>query len=120
MQIQFHTGKNLDVGEGLVRRIEAEVEDALARYGGQVTRVEFHLSDENAGRSAGMDKRCTLEARPAGQQPVAVTHRAASPYEACSGAVLKLATMLESRFGRSGSRKGGDSIRHLQVDEGPV
>lgn len=118
MQIQFHTDHNLDISDGLVQRIEADVEDALARHSEQITRVDIHLSDENAGRSGGLDKRCMMEARPAGHQPVAVTHHAASPYEACSGAVDKLATVLDTKYGRLDDRKGGESIRHLQVDEG--
>lgn len=120
MQIQFHADTDLDVSDGLVRRVEEELVSALARFSDQITRVEIHVSDESAARSGAADKRCMMEARPAGQQPVAVTHQAASPYEACAGAVHKLAAMLESRYGRSSSRKGGESIRHLEVDEGSV
>ena len=117
MQIQFHTDKSTDVSDGLLRRVETELDAAVARYSDQITRVDIHLSDENAARSGGLDKRCMLEARPAGQQPVAVTHHAASPYEACSGAIHKLAALLDSRYGRSDHRKGGESIRHLDVGE---
>src|SRR5829696_8201924 len=78
MQIQVHTDRNVDVSAGIIERIEAELESALSRFSDQITRVEVHLGDESAGRSGGADKRCMLEARPAGQQPVAVTHHAAS------------------------------------------
>jgi ribosome-associated translation inhibitor RaiA len=118
MQIQVHTDRNVDVSDGMVRRIEAELESALSRFRDQITRVEIHLGDENAGKSGGPDKRCTVEARPAGHQPVAVTHHAASLGEACSGAVQKLGTLLENRYGRADNRKGGQSIRHLEVGEG--
>ena len=118
MQIQVHTDRNVDVSNEVVQRIEAELESALSRFGDQITRVEVHLGDESAGRSAGTDKRCMLEARSAGQQPVAVTHHAASVGEACSGAVHKLETLLQSRYGRANNRKGGESIRHMQVHEG--
>ena len=118
MQIQIHTDRNLNVSDGMVRRIEAELESALSRFSDQITRVEVHLGDENAGKHGGIDKRCMVEARTAGKQPVAVTHHAASVGEACSGAIHKLETLIESSYGRSDSRKGGDTIRHLYVREG--
>ena len=118
MQIQVHTDKNVDVSDGVVRRIEAELGSALSRFSDHITRVDVHLGDESAGRSGETVKRCMLEARPAGQRPVAVTHHATSVGEACSGAVHKLETLLQSRYGRANNRKGGESIRHLQVHEG--
>ena len=118
MQIQVHTDKNVTVSDGMAQRIEDDLESALSRFSDQITRVEVHFGDENAGGSGGPDKRCMIEARSAGTQPVAVTHHAASMGEACSGAVHKLATLLGSRYGRSHSHKGGDSIRHLEVREG--
>jgi ribosome-associated translation inhibitor RaiA len=118
MQIQVHTDKNVNVSDGVVRRIEAELGSALSRFSDQITRVDVHLGNESAGRSGGTVTRCMLEARPAGQQPVAVTHHATSLGEACSGAVHKLETLLQSKFGRANNRKGGESIRHLQVHEG--
>ncbi|MEV6527347.1 HPF/RaiA family ribosome-associated protein [Longispora sp. NPDC051575] len=118
MQVHLHSDRNLDINAGLIERVEAELRVAVARFGDQITRVEIHVSDENAGKAGGLDKRCVVEARPAGQPPVAVTHHAASVYEACSGAVDRLVSMLDSKFGRSDDRKGGDSIRHLEVEEG--
>nr|WP_211247216.1 hypothetical protein [Cryptosporangium arvum] len=99
-------------------QIEAEVASVLARFSERLTRVEIHVSDENAAKSGGTDKRCLLEARPAGQPSVTVTHDAASVDEACTGALHKLATLLESKYGRWDNRKGGQSIRHLPVAEG--
>ena len=52
-----------------------------------------------------------MEARPAGQQPVAITHKAATLEEACNGAVHKLLKLLEHKFGRLHYHKGADSIR---------
>jgi ribosome-associated translation inhibitor RaiA len=118
MQIQVHTDRNVDVSEGMVRRIESELESALSRFVDQITRVKVHLGDENAARSGGSDKRCMVEAHVAGQPPFAVTHHAATVGEACSGAVHKLATLVASKYGRADNRKGGESIRHLEVREG--
>jgi hypothetical protein len=118
VQIQIHTDKNVTVSDGMVQRVEADLESALSRFSDQITRIEVHLGDENAGGAGGSDKRCMIEARSAGKQPVAVTHHAASVGEACSGAVHKLAALIGNRQGRSDSYKGGESIRHLEVREG--
>ena len=111
MQIQVNTDNNVDGAVELVERVTQEVETALSRFSEHLTRVEVHLGDESAGRSTGDDQRCTIEARPAGQPPVSVTHHAPAQDQACHGAVDKLERLLESRFGRQDHRKGGDSIR---------
>jgi ribosome-associated translation inhibitor RaiA len=117
VQIQVHTDKNVKVSDGLVQHVEDQVEAALSHFRDQITRVEVHLSDENAGRSGDSDKRCVMEARPAGKQPIAVTHHAASVGEAYSGAAHKLKTVIESSYGRSKDHKGAESIRHLEVSD---
>jgi hypothetical protein len=114
MQILLNTDKNTAVDDALLQRIETDIASGLSRFSDQITRVEVHVSAEKAG---GDDKRCMLEARPAGQQPVAVTHNAASVDDACTGALLKLEALLETKYGRSDNRKGGQSIRHLSVAE---
>ncbi|MBZ0216942.1 MAG: HPF/RaiA family ribosome-associated protein [Fimbriimonadaceae bacterium] len=111
MQIQVNTDANIKGRDDLVRQIEAEINAALSQLSDQITRVEVHLSDENAGKSGGADKRCLMEARPAGRQPIAVSHVGATLEEAYSGATKKLRSSLESIFGRSSDHKGGASIR---------
>jgi ribosome-associated translation inhibitor RaiA len=118
VQIQVHTDKNVKVSDGMVQHVEDQVETALSHFRDQITRVEVHLSDEN-GRAGDADKRCMMEARPAGKQPVAVTHHAASVGEAYSGAAHKLKTVIESRYGRAKDHKGAESIRHLDVADDP-
>ena len=111
MQIQGNTDDNIEGRENLVRHIETEVGRILSRFGDQVTRVEIHLSDENAGKPGNADKRCLMEARPAGRPPVAVSHEAGSLEDAWTGAAKKMLRLLESTFGRMSDRKGGASIR---------
>jgi hypothetical protein len=111
MHIQINTDSNVEASDELVHRVEAEIGAALSRLRDHITRVEVHLGDESSGRSGDADKRCMVEARPAGQQPVAVTHHAATLDEACGGAAQKLRNLLDSRFGRLDDRKGGASIR---------
>jgi hypothetical protein len=53
-----------------------------------------------------------VEARPAGQAPVAVTHHAATVAEAYRGAAAKLSRLLDTRFSRVESRQGRETIRN--------
>ena len=111
MQVQLNTDDNVEGREELIDKVEAEVAAALSRFADRLTRVEVHLGDENAGKSGAADKRCMMEARPSGQQPVAATHKAATLEEAYEGAAEKLGNLLESKFGRLHDRKGAASIR---------
>lgn len=101
MQIQVNTDGNIAGSDELGAQVTALVAEALERFGAQVTRVEAHLSDHNSDqKSVGEDKRCLLEARLSGRQPVAVSHDAASIEEAVEGAAAKLKRSLESTLGR--------------------
>jgi hypothetical protein len=111
MQIQVNTDDNLRGSASLTTWVENEVSSGLSRFNEYLTRVEVHLGDENAAKSGGADKRCMLEARVAGQDPLSVTHQAAALDEACKGAIRKLKGLLDSRLGRLHDRKGAPSIR---------
>lgn len=105
MQVQVNTGKNIEGGERLAQYVKATVDAKLHRFVEHVTRVEAHLSDENGHKSHGDDKKCVLEARPAGKPPLAVTHLAATVDQAIHGAVEKMERVLESTFGHNDPRK---------------
>jgi hypothetical protein len=45
----------------------------LDRYSEHITRIEVKFSDENSDRDSENDKRCVLEARLKGLQPLVVT-----------------------------------------------
>jgi len=111
MQVQVNTDDNVEGREALARRVETSVSHTLARFSEYITRVEVHLSDENSDKSGRNDKRCLMEARLSGRQPVAVTNLAGSLDEAFSGAAEKLKRSLESTLGRLKDHKGRDSIR---------
>ena len=100
MKIQLNTDVHIDGTEALAAQVTATVGHALDRFREHVTRVEVHLSDENGGKSGQHDKRCMLEARLEGRQPVAVTEHAATIEQAVQGAVQKLAHLLDSTLGR--------------------
>lgn len=110
MQVQVNTDNHIGGSEGLVRQVQDVVEGTLGRFGDQVTRVEVHLNDENSNtESGGNDKRCLMEARLAGLQPVAVSHDGATLEQAIDGAADKLQKALDRTLGRLGDKKGRTS-----------
>lgn len=111
MQIQINTDDKVEGSDGLAHRIEAEINATLGRFSDQITRIEVHLSDENADKSGAADKRCLMEVRLAGRKPEAVTHRGETLEQAFSGAAKKLRSSLESTLGRLSDHKGAPSIR---------
>jgi hypothetical protein len=111
MQFQVNTDHNIEGREALAARVEAVVTAALVPFSAHLTRVEVHISDENARKSGQRDKRCMIEARPENQKPVAVTHEAPSVDEACTGAAKKLRSLLKTHFGKLHDVKGAASIR---------
>jgi Holliday junction resolvasome RuvABC endonuclease subunit len=105
MQIQINTDSNIEGNDRLAQQVEAVVRDALDRFSAQITRVEVHLSDQNSDKTFGTeDKRCLLEARLAGLQPISTTYQAATLEQAVYGAVAKLKSSLDSTLGRLGKR----------------
>jgi ribosome-associated translation inhibitor RaiA len=105
MQIQINTDSNIEGDAELVQQIKAVVANSLDRFSEQLTRVEVHLSDQNSDKKLGTeDKRCLLEARLAGLQPISVSDRAATLERAVDGAVDKLTRSLDSTLGRLGQR----------------
>jgi len=111
MQIQVNTDENVEGRDTMTAGVQAMVAATLAQFSDHLTRVEVHISDENAGKSGQRDKRCMMEARPANQKPMAVTHEAATTDEACAGAAKKLRSLLDTHFGKLLSVKGAPSIR---------
>ena len=105
MLIQINTDSNIEGDDTLAQQVEAVVRNTLDRLSEQITRVSIHLSDENSDKKFGAeDKRCLLEARLAGLQPISVSHQAATLEQAVEGAVEKLKRSLDSTLGRLDSR----------------
>lgn len=100
MEIQINTDNHIEGREELFSEVAALVEETLARFGEQVTRVEVHLTDENSAKPGEDDKRCVMEARLAGLQPLAVTSQGATLRQAIAGAAEKLRKALGRTLGR--------------------
>lgn len=105
MIIQVNTDSSVEGNRELAQQIRTAVENGLELFGGQITRVEVHLGDENSDKKPGTeDKRCLLEARLAGLQPLTASHQAATLEQAVDGAVEKLKRSLDSTLGGLGRR----------------
>lgn len=104
MKIQINTDNHVAGSEGLAKHTEATVESTLGHFAKHITRVEVHLSDENSDKAGSHDKRCMMEARLEGHQPIAVTDEAETIHQAIDGAVEKLKHSLDHTLGRLNDR----------------
>ena len=100
MQVQVNTGNGIENQERLERWADSYLNDMLARFRQEITRVEVQLSDENSIRGGVADKRCTIEARLNGHEPLAASHHAPSQDLAFRGAVQRLMNLLEHTLGK--------------------
>lgn len=100
MKIQLNTDKNIQGTEALESRVNTMLEQYLGRFFARLTRIEVHLSDSNAGKGGTDDKRCSLEARLEGEDPVGATHDAENVEKAIRGACDKLKGKLETLVGK--------------------
>lgn len=103
MTIQFNTDRNLTMHDEFKNKLSDLLQKALSRFADRITRLEIHLSDENGGKPGVNDKRCLLEARVAGMQPVAVTADSNNYELAVEDAAEKLKSSLDKTFGRLAS-----------------
>lgn len=104
MQVQVNSN-HIPGSVELHEWVGTTVEDRLERFDDFLTRVEVHVSDENAQKAGADDKRCQIEARPKGLQPISVTHKAESLELALDGAVDKLENALNHQFGKLRSKR---------------
>lgn len=100
MLVQVNAGNGVKVQEDVATRIEAKVKDVLSHHSHRISRVEVHLSDENGQKHGGDDKRCMMEARVEGLNPIAVSHQAPTLVLAIDGAVEKLERAVGHELGR--------------------
>jgi ribosome-associated translation inhibitor RaiA len=98
MQVQVRHDENLpgDRNDWIAGTVEA----ALERFGAQITTVEVHFADEDGPKNAEGAIRCTIEVRPAGFPPFAVTSHSSDMPSALDGALEKIERKLDSQLGR--------------------
>ena len=105
MFIQINTDSNIEGNNEMAQQFENIIANGLERFSEQITRVEVHLSDENSDKKFGTeDKRCLIEARLAGLQPIAVSHQAATVDQAVDGAIDQMVSLIETTLGKLDSQ----------------
>ena len=110
MLIQVNTDNHIHGSERLTAYVQAVVQDTLSRFAERITRVEVHLHDTNSSAKGGEDKRCGIEVRVAGLEPVNVTAQAVDIDLAIDGAVEKMKTLLDRQFDKLDQTKGNVSF----------
>ncbi len=84
--------------DALDEQVRKTVEHENRRFAERLTRIEAHISDDNGGKHGDRDKKCVLEARPRGMDPIAVTEEGGDLYQVVREASRKLARALGKRF----------------------
>jgi len=100
MKIQINTDHTISENDRIDNSFETLIEDSLKYYSEHITRIEVHLSDENGNKEGLNDKRCMIEARLEGKQPIAVTAQEDSIEEALNNALEKMEALLKTDLGR--------------------
>ena len=90
MKVHVNSDHHIAAQAGLTTHVETSVTAALERFREKVTRIEVHLADENGEKSGPADKRCTIEARLTGLNPIVVTDHADNLHQAIQHASIKL------------------------------
>ena len=116
MNIEIRTDKNIHGGERLISYVRAELTQKFQRYSERITHFLVHISDENGEKTGDHDKRCMIEARPAGMKPLAVTHKAANIDASIHGAIDKLKRSLEHLYEKKEHHRGG-LPKYIDVDD---
>jgi len=106
MQVIVNSDHSITGDAVLIERVETILSDSIERFADRITKVEAFLSDTNSSKHGARDKRCVLEARVAGSQPVVASNEAPTVLEAIEGAARKLERALEHSFGKQAAAAG--------------
>lgn len=98
MIIEINTDNHIEGKERMDTFFSENLKTSLKRFEEKITRLEVHLGDENSEKFGLNDKRCMIEARVAGHNPIAVTHHADTIEKAVSGATDKIKKVLDTTF----------------------
>lgn len=87
-KVQIHWS-DIEKSDALGEHIETHLQRALRHYEDRFLRVDVHIHDDKAGRHGSDDKRCVIEGRPSGGEPLAVEHHGDDFYATATEAVKK-------------------------------
>lgn len=96
MTIQINTDKHIDGYSRMNEFFSGEIKKEFDRFSNKVTRIEVHFGDENSSKFGKNDKRCIIEARVEGKNPIAVTTHSDKIEKAFNEAVIKVKRSLDN------------------------
>ena len=102
--VQINTDNQIISDVDANARLEQRIRQKLRRFEQRLTHVELHVSDVN-GAKGGNDKHVSLEARPSGHEPVAVTADGQRVEDAVAAAADKAARALDHALGKQANGK---------------
>lgn len=100
MIVQLNTDKNIEGTARLEAYVSEKINSGLKHFAENITRVEVHLSDQNADKGGKDDIQCKLEVRLEGHQPILVTSKNESTEKALSEGISKMKAMLQTIKGK--------------------
>ena len=99
MHIEINAADGVERSVALDDHIRERLQRVERHHGKRLTQIIVHLKDTNA-RKGGVDKLCSMEARPAGLDPITVHALDTDTYLAVRDASENLDRALEHRLGR--------------------
>jgi ribosomal subunit interface protein len=100
MTIQVNTDTHIDGSQNTKAYVTEKVEAGMKHYAEKITRIEVHLSDQNADKDGPEDIQCKIEARIEGQQPVLVESKDETMHKALSEAIDKMQAVMRTMIGK--------------------
>lgn len=100
MKIQLNTDKHIQGTEALETMVSEKVNHELKFFADKISRIEVHLSDQNALKGGPDDIQCKIEARVEGMQPLTVASKSGSKEKAVDVALDKMKATLGTVFGK--------------------
>ena len=116
MHIQLNSAQGVSISPALREHINKQLRSVDGRFGERLTRIEVYLTDVN-GPKGGLNKQCKLEARPRGGDPLLAELLHEDAYDAVSGAVKRLESVLSNHFGKLDRRPSGGKRAHMSGGE---
>lgn len=105
MIVQLNTDKNIEGTARLEAFVTEKVSSGLKHFVENITRIEIHLSDQNADKGGKDDIQCKIEARLEGIQPLLVSSKNESIEKALNDAIDKMKAMLQGVKGKIKERQ---------------
>ncbi|MBX2899135.1 MAG: HPF/RaiA family ribosome-associated protein [Cyclobacteriaceae bacterium] len=100
MKIEVNTDRHIESSQRLIDYCKTTLEAEFDRFEEYITRMDVHFSDENGAKGGDDDKRCLIEAKLKGLHPVTASNHASNLDDALSGAIDKMASILDSTLSK--------------------